>query len=132
MPTSDWLAKYYIVWDSSMPPLSNGLRDYFHQACAFSKHLGFLHHRDPKLGENINIRLYHFIKREFKSCKNHLMYTLHMYMMSRYADLSGKLDEILKEVWKKSFLEGFCFLTFSWYVVGGSKGTRVSEYPLTL
>ncbi len=28
------------------------------------------------------------------------MYTLHMYKRTRYADLSGELNEILKEIWK--------------------------------
>lgn len=36
--------------------------------------------------------------------------------MIRYADLSRELNEILKEIWK-SLLEGFCYLTFSWYFV---------------
>lgn len=29
------------------------------------------------------------------------MYTLHMYMVARYADLSGEQNESLKEIWKK-------------------------------
>lgn len=54
-----------------------------------------------------------------------------MYTMTRYADLSGELNEILKEIWK--ILEGFCYLTFSWYLVSGFflRGF-MSEYPLTL
>lgn len=71
-----------------MPPLSDGLPDYFHRACAFSKHLGFLPNREPNPGENIALG-YTISLKEFKSCKKHLTYTLHMYMISRYADLSG-------------------------------------------
>ena len=39
------------------------------------------------------------------------MYTLHM--LTRYADLPGKIDEILKENFEKYFLEGLCYLKFS-------------------
>lgn len=35
------------------------------------------------------------------------MYTLHMYMMTHYADISGEQNEILKEIWKNGFLKGF-------------------------
>lgn len=39
------------------------------------------------------------------------MYTLHM--TARYADVSGERHEILKDIFEKSLLEGFCYLTFS-------------------
>lgn len=138
MPTRDWLAKYYIVSDSSMPPPSDGLPDYsFHRAGAFSKHLGFLWHRDPKLGENIHVRLYHFIKREFlnpvKKKKQHFMYTLHMYMMTRYADLSGKTRWNLEGNLKNHFLKGFAYSTLSWYILlWGVEGVRISSHTLII
>lgn len=56
-----------------------------------------------------------------------------MYMMTRYADLSGKLDEILKEI---RWITSWRVLLFNIFLIscweGGLRGTWVSEYPLTL
>lgn len=59
------------------------------------------------------------------------MYTLHM--LTRYADLPGKIDEILKENFEKSFLEGLCYLKFSWYFAfGGVEGVKYPVTPLII
>lgn len=59
------------------------------------------------------------------------MYTLHMYMRTRYADLSGKEMKSWRK-FVKALLEGFCYLTFSWYfVVGGfseGRGRQISSH----
>lgn len=56
-----------------------------------------------------------------------------MYMTTRYADLSGKLDEILKEI---RWITSWRVLLFNIFLIscweGGLRGTWVSEYPLTL
>lgn len=89
--------------NSSMPPLSDGLPDYsFHrfQSTSVSCDTGTPNY------ENTSTLGYIISLKEFKSCKE-TKNTLHM--MTRYADLSGKLNEILKEIRKQKnhFLKGF-------------------------
>lgn len=77
----DKLAKYYVVIDSCLHPLSNGLPDilYFSKSL-FSKHLGSLLHRAPHPQK---VKPFH----KSKSCM-HVMYTMHLYSkwLSFYAD----------------------------------------------
>lgn len=70
---------------------------FFLQSQAFSEHLGFLQHRDPKLRESIHVGLYYFIKgfnpvweKTRRTCCTGT---------SHYADSSGEQNEILKEIW---------------------------------
>lgn len=94
------------------------------RARAFSEHLGFLCHRDPKL-QHIHFRLYHFIekslnlvKKEKKTMKSTCCTCI---WFTRYADLWVKLDEILKEIEKKItswrlllFKKNFLIFSFFW------------------
>lgn len=89
------LAKYYVVLDGSLVPMSNGLPDdlVFFQVCAFSKALRF----PVPQGAHSHKRLNHFI------IKVELLYACDVHVAhvhAFYADPSGERDQILKEILK--------------------------------
>lgn len=55
-----------------------------------------------------------------------------MYKMTRYADLSGELNEILKEIWKITSWRVLLFNFFLIFCRGGLRGDFMSEYSHTL
>lgn len=92
--------------------------------CIF-KALRFLQHRDPKLGDTLGYTISSKSLNPFKKTnkqKKHVNYTLHMYTMTHYADLSGELNEILKEIWIITSWRVLLFNIFLIFCFGGVEG----------
>lgn len=110
-PTSEMLAKYYVVLDGSLVPMSNGLPDdlVFFQVCAFSKALRF----PVPQGAHSHKSLNHFIIKVelLYACDVHVAH-VHAWWLSMQIHQENEIKS-WRKFWKL-LLEGLYYLIFSW------------------